>query len=614
MADSHYWSTVLTRRMTRRRAIVASGTAASAAAFLAACGGSSSNTKSGDHSPSAGSASLLSKTADTSQQAKRGGAMELNRNADFVNWDPHFTQVGANIFGALLFSRLTIITPAHGSDPGGDTVGDLAESFEFSPDRLTMTFKIRPNAAWHNIAPVNGRLADAEDITATWKRFVAVATNRSTYANEVNPSSPILSVTATDKSTAVMKLAYPMATLPALLSVTPGGSVTILPREIDNFNPKTKPIGTGPFFLSTQEPSSRFVVQRHPGYWDKVRPYVDSVEYFIVPEYATGLAQFKKGALYNYAVRAEDILATKRDLPQLNLYLGDVASTGTNAFFGFKPTDKSVFRDERVRQAYSMSLDRDQFIDVKLNVSTFQKEGIPIKTVWDTNIGAGQFPAWWLDPQDQKKFGPNFKYYQHNIAEAKKLLAAAGFANGVDVISTHISTPDYGTDYPKDVDITEGMAGEAGFRFNANLVNYQTEFIPKYRDSQGNFEGISYRPITPSNPGDPLEGLINFFSKKSGTTFIGMDPKGAGDFSGDPYMEDQLFKARSEVDTEKRRAIVQDLQRYLGQKQYFVRTLGGATGLSLWWPAVKNANVYSNSLLFNFYEWLDDTQQPLKKA
>ena len=42
--------------------------------------------------------------------------------------------------------------------------GDLAESWEVSPDGLTITMKLRQGVKWHNKAPVNGRAVDADDV------------------------------------------------------------------------------------------------------------------------------------------------------------------------------------------------------------------------------------------------------------------------------------------------------------------------------------------------------------------------------------------------------------------------------------------------------------------
>ena len=77
-----------------------------------------------------------------------------------------------------------------------------------------------------------------------------------------------------------------------------------------------------------------------------------------------------------------------------------------------------------------MSWDRDLCIDAFYNVDEFEAEGLPVETRWNTDCRATG-TGWWLDPQG-KDFGPNAKYFKHNVAEAKKLLAAAGFANGFD--------------------------------------------------------------------------------------------------------------------------------------------------------------------------------------
>ena len=284
-------------------------------------------------------------------------------------------------------------------------------------------------------------------------------------------------------------------------------------------------------------------------------------------------------------------------------------------YFGWRPTAKNVFRDVRMRQALSMAIDRDLFINVDYNADKLTAAGVPVKTAWNSALPANYFEGWWLDPQG-KDFGPNAPFYQHDIAGAKKLMAAAGFADGVDVVGT--TAPDnYGQPYAKDVEVLHGMAHDAGFRFTTNVVGYNTGYQPQYRDSRGDFEGTTYRNIIGGDT-DAIEALLAIYSTNAGATFVGLDANGKGDFSGDPYVEGQLAKGRMEVDGEKRKSIVIDLQRYLAKQQYVVRYPGGATGLDLAWPAVRNHLVYTGPIASfrgqDYYEWLDDTKQPLGKS
>ena len=68
-------------------------------------------------------------------------------------------------------------------------------------------------------------------------------------------------------------------------------------------------------------------------------------------------AQLRAGNLFTYTLLADDILPTKRDVPELNMYQTDPTGLGVTAFFGFQPGDKTPFRDVRMRQAWSMARD-----------------------------------------------------------------------------------------------------------------------------------------------------------------------------------------------------------------------------------------------------------------
>jgi len=222
--------------------------------------------------------------------------------------------------------------------------------------------------------------------------------------------------------------------------------------------------------------------------------------------------------------------------------------------------------------------------------------------------------GWWIDPRNEKDFGPNAKYFKHDVAEAKKLLAAAGYANGLEVVSTFISGANYGTDYQRQIEVLQGMNADAGFKFKNNAIDYTSEFLPKYRDARGQHEGLTYKQ-GPRPSEDPAARTEFDFYSKSGQNFLGYDANGGNTQAGDPMVDGLLDKARGEVDDKKRKALLFELQGYLAKTQYGIRWPGGTSGLRLAWPVIGNYNVYhldARDLPYNY--WLDQTKAPIKKA
>jgi peptide/nickel transport system substrate-binding protein len=605
--SENYWQRFTTTRIARRRALAATGSAALGAAFIAACGGD--NDSAGDSGDSSG---LVATPQDTTKQAKKGGVLPYpSREPNSL--DPSLAIVALEDTQRNVYSRLLYEKPGHLQPGQFEYDGELAESWEWSGDRLQMTLKLRPDVKFHNKQPVNGRTLDVNDVLFSWERFARVGADRSAIANSANPDAPVLSVTAPDSRTIAIKLKYPVSYLTSILGQWITGHITIFPKEADSgFEPRHDMIGTGPYMLERYTPSQGFALRRHENYYEKEFPFIDLIEMPVIPEYAAGLSQFKAGNLFHYNVRSEDILIVKRETPELNLYQSDILASSTKTIFGWHPAGRSPFNDERVRQALSMSYDRDLWIDTFYNVSRYASEGLPVETRWSSHLGA-QFDGWWLDPQG-KEFGPNAKYFNHDIAEAKRLLAAAGFPNGLEVVS-HVNQTGYGADHPKQVEVLDQMAVEAGFKPTIDsVVNYQGDFAPKYRDSQGNFEGWSFKIGAPF-ANDAAANLAFEYYSKTGVNFFGFDANGRGDNSGDPQVDAMIVRAQQEIDEEKRKVIVNDLQRYLAKTMYGIRWPGGATGFQLVWPAVRNFGVYRGGFRY-FYTsaWIDETLPPLKRA
>lgn len=611
MQDS-YWSRFAGQRMGRRRALALSGGSAAAAAFLAACG---SGSEGGDGDKSG----LIIKAEDTFKQAERGGTLKRETPTDTPTFDFR-TPISAGGGSTSCYSCLVAAIPGYLRPTESEIGPHMAESWEWSPDGLQITMKLRQGVKWHNKPPVNGRTMDMEDVLFSWKRFSDFASNRTNVVNAINPGAPVLSLTATDSRTIVIKLTEPVVyALELFAPYSGGGNMAMIPKETDStFDIRTEVIGTGPLLMSDYKPSIGFYFKRHPEYYDKDWILVDQIDVPIIPEYAQVVAQLKSGNIHHTElIRGEDVLSIKREEPQLQIYATDtdfLSGTTATMNFGWLPEGRSPFLDERVRQAISMSWDRDLYLESVYNVANFAAEGLPIETRWNSHLGAN-WDGWWLDPKG-KDFGANAKYFQYDLAEGKKLMAAAGYANGFDV-QTHLSQPNQPQgSTAKFAIILDNMAAEVGMRAKVDYVDYNTQYIPLYRDGNGQYEGLSYPSLSGSgiNTLTPIRALAAQYWPKGGVAFKGFSASGKNDQSGDPALSAMIEKARVEQDTEKRRALVFDIQRHLGKAIWGLCQPGGAQRFVMAWPAVRNYQVWRGGHWPSYRVWLDDTQAPLKPA
>ena len=608
-----YWQSVAERRVSRRRALGMTAGGAAAAAFLAACGGGSGTTS----EPQGEGA--VTQAVDSSSKAVRGGVWMDAHNADIQSFDPHFMSVPSTSLGTMAYSRL--FRPEVGvlkQAVSGAVQPDAVESFEFSGDRLQLTVKLRKNLKFANIAPVNGRNLDAQDVLFSYERLSSIGTQRAFYVGSLG--GPIDSVTAPDNNTVVFKLNQVYAPLLAIFSTSANGNFYLVPREAEDqgkLDLRRTQLGSGPWMLKDYQPSVGYTYARNDGWYDADKIYLDEVQLPIISEYATGLAQFKAGRIYragppspSFAIRNEDVLSTKRENPTLNLYLGQVSSTSGFGFFGWNPAlgAKTPFRDPRLRQALSMSWDRDLWIDTFLGTQQMRDEGLPIDVRWNT-VANALWEGWWLDPKSTE-FGPNGKFYENNIAEAKKLVSAAGFPNGVDADMQHITSSEYGLDFPKQVETYAAFANEVGIRLTTKALGFNTDWRG-VADSKGDFSGVAFRGAGGNNAPDIAETMVRLLHPvHGGVTYTGFFSENSSFQKGDPEITALLDKTRTEFEQAKRIAYINDVQRLAAAQQYVLRVPGGTNLLSLAWPAVQNENTFRDEMRF-VGQWLDKTKAPL---
>jgi peptide/nickel transport system substrate-binding protein len=566
-----YWA----RTLSRRRALAGAAALGVGAAALAACGGSDSS-DGGDEQPASG---LLSIPQDTTAQATKGGILQYFVAQDVPDWDPTTSSsVPAQTHAAYQYSRLLKYKPGIKAEANGEVEGDLAASYEVLDNGLRFVFKIRPDAGTDPRAPTNGRMMDAEDVAISFARFAGKNPQGVDLARSASPTAPVESVKALDKTTVEVKLAEPYA--PAIILMASPRHLWVIPKEAEAgaFNASNESHGSGPWIRANYLPSSRIEYRRNPNWYDKTRPFFDGWDLPIVSEAAQQLAQFRAKNIWYGGVRQEDLLGLKRDLPDVRLNQGGDFSGGVHhIMFGFRPG--SPYNDERVRQAISMLIDRDVYNDTFFNVKTFLDEGIEIPTRMLSHLGT----AWsgiWMDPRESE-FGANGKYFKLNIAEAKSLLSAAGFANGFDTDWTFVNNS-YGADWPNRNEVMAQFVLEGGIRIKRTGVDYATRYIPDYYRGKGDFDGIS--SSTGGSRPDPGLWLHAHYATTGSVAHWKLN--------GDATFDAMLNAQMREFDRNKRVAQMKDIQRYAGKLMPVVPMAGNTAPLQNSWPWLGNYGVY----------------------
>jgi peptide/nickel transport system substrate-binding protein len=360
---------------------------------------------------------VAAQTPAASATPKRGGTLNIRA------WDPpHFDHILAHAYRthvviSFTHSRLLRHKAGPGVRPGSFPIeGDLAESWKQVND-TTYEFKLRRGVRFHTKPPVNGRELTADDVRYTFEYILA------DKGSNVSMYKSIAKIEATDKYTVRFTLKEPFAWFLDMIASPMAGAI-IAKECVEKFGDLKKAdavVGTGPWQLDSYRPNVGLTLVRHPQYFMPGLPYLDRVEIHVDEDNASRTAAFLAGK-YDLGwefpgtinrsdwVQIAEPLKKRRPGLQVLEYPSNVVND-----LSFR-ADKPPFNDVRVRQAVCLAMDRKAQID-----SIFEGVGAvngPLPAALDD----------WALPIAQ--LGEGAKLYTHSVAEAKRLLAAAGHPNG----------------------------------------------------------------------------------------------------------------------------------------------------------------------------------------
>lgn len=448
-----------------------------------------------------------------SRPIKQGGTLRVALDGEPDKLDPSLsrTLVGREVFQA-------ICEKLYEADANLNLVPQLAAALpDVSPDGKTVTIKLRTGLKF-----ADGTVMDAAAVKTSLDRHRTL-----TGSQRKSELGPLTDVSVVDPATVALHLSQPFSPLTSQLADRAGMimSPAALAKTPD-FG--TAPVCVGPFKFATRVAQDRIEVVKDPNYYNAANVKLDKVVFRTVPDSTTRFNNLRSGdidVLFNVSTVNVDEL---KSIPNLRLlstdslgYQGITVNLANANGVGQAPGALAasvagpMSSDPRVRQAFSLSIDRDAIT----------------KTVFRGVYTPACGP---ISPAAQLSSDVAQACPKHDPAAAKRLLADAGVPTPVKVNLTVVNDPDN----RRVGEAIKSMAAEGGFDVQLEPTEFASSLdltdAGKYQMFRIGWSGRI-----------DADGNI--------TTFV--QTKGSQNISGysNPQVDQWLNDARATQDTAKRK-------------------------------------------------------------
>ena len=436
------------------------------------------------------------------------GVLKIGRDQDSVFMDPILVSQNADVWVMNNINAQLVrnTREATGIEP------DLAESWRISDDGKTYTFSLREGLTFSDGSPLKAsdvkfsleRLRDGEE--SVFGSMFGVITD----------------IQVPDDRTVVIELSE--ATTP-FLSFLALFAAAILPEtavtgDYDAFS--QKPIGAGAFRLVDWRRGDRIILEENEHYWEADLPKLAGVEWIYVPNDNTRVLQLQAGEVDAMIFVPFNRIAELDSDPDINVHL-DPSSRMDHILINHS---HEPFDDVRVRKALAKAIDLDSIIEaVTFGYGTPANSYIP---------AGGMF------------YNADNPSYEHNLEEAKALLAEAG----VEDLTIEFVVQAGDANYEQVAVLLQSQLAEAGI-----TVNITKQETGQVWDTivEGDYD---------LSPNYWTNDVIDP-DQKTGFVLDGSDEDVLSYYTryNNPEVNDLIAAARVETDEEKRKAMYYDIQR-----------------------------------------------------
>jgi len=531
MAESTYWNRFWRRRISRRAVLGAGAVGALGAASAAVLGcndGGNGNGNGNGNGP------------DGSGTPVAGGGVTQGRLLNALGIDPHIDLTGLDVDELLytyLYSWNRFTEEA--------VYNNLATDFEH-PDDLTFIYTIRPDVVAWPTGPAAGEALTSTDCVESFKR-------RGTAITAPDKRFPQRIDHYETPNDTTFKFVMSRRFVPAVREMANATWAIVPAKVLDKYVSLSQTAsGTGPFMLKEFRGSERIVLERHPNYFLKPRPWLDTYTYIVITESSSLLAAFRGGQHdINGAVLTK---STAQEFIDDAKYKVSFAPSLFYPVIHMKMRDP--WRDIRVRKALDLAMNRKEIIDV-------------IQDGEGGYNGPIQWPQFkWALPQQEVR-----DFYPWDVDQAKALLKEAGHPQ----ITAKMKYPEVpGAPIVADIAvILKSQLEKVGINLELDAVELGA-FIGNTL-LPGNFDLAFF----PNLPYDEPDRPLSFYHSKGVT--------GSGNWTNYTNPElDKLIDAQSEeFDEPTRIEIVQRAQRMILPEHGPQLTLTGGIGYFARWSHVN---------------------------
>jgi peptide/nickel transport system substrate-binding protein len=285
---------------------------------------------------------------------------------------------------------------------------ELATEWAWDEDGTALTFKLRQGVKWHDGKPLT-----AADVKCTWDMLAGRGKDRLRTNFRSAWYENLGDVTTNGDHEVTFRLKQRQ---PAFIAMLASGYSPVYPCHVSTKDMRLFPIGTGPFKFVEYKPNQGIKVARNPDYWRPGRPYLDGIEWTIIPNRSTSILGFVSGHFdmtFPY-----DITVPLRK---------DIASQAPQAVCEMRPVNVRTtllpnhrvppFDNVEVRRALALALDRQSFIQII-------SEGAG-------DMGGVMLPppegAWGMTAEQLRSLPGYASDMAKNRAEARELMKKAGY-------------------------------------------------------------------------------------------------------------------------------------------------------------------------------------------